>query len=56
MDEVEQFWEDQLKRRAFAEGQAALFTGAANPYVAVTARQAWRDGYDDAKSKQPATS
>ncbi len=47
--EVEQFWEDSLKRRAFAEGRDAYKTGAANPYVDQTARIAWREGFDEAK-------
>lgn len=50
-DEVEELFEESLKRRAFAAGYEAFKTGAANPYVAVTARQAWRDGYDAAKAE-----
>lgn len=47
--DVAEFWENGLKRRAYADGFDAYTTGAGNPYSDVTARSQWLSGFEAAK-------
>lgn len=46
MDEVAKMFEDQQKRRAFADGRASRGTSATNPYVDPASKAAWDEGFN----------
>lgn len=53
MNEVDQYFEDGLKRRAFHEGASARKTRASNPYTDPVAKAAWEDGYQSTAPSGP---
>jgi len=45
MNEIDQMFEDSLKRRAFSDGVQSQGTSAKNPYADPIAKAAWAAGF-----------